>query len=392
MQHAHRIPIFFYFSFIFSLNVYSQSWHNTMYWSADSVYSNVFRRGGYTRAYFEFSCLSQMDSTRYYFNMYDTELGKPLPTAFSAEKLRQADALKFILERARNERVIMINEAHHEPQHRLFTADVLIALNKQGFNILTVEVLWYPYEITLDDICWDVWSGTSYLREPQYFNLIRTALSLGMKVYGHESEGGLTRDERERRQAEILQQILENNPDSKMIVHAGWGHIREDTMVIKTMGYYFRQLTGIDPFTISQCSFGEQFSKEYESIVYDTLAPKKKPCIYTLKNGNHPIYDVVDVVVFHPRTKETKGRPSYLAENKRYKKLKWQFNDYQGESFLAFVLPEGQNESSCIPIDIITSEDIDSKNNGFFFVPFSGKFSVYVFSKGQTKYVGGKKV
>lgn len=50
-------------------------------------------------------------------------------------------AAEYIIERSKNEGIIIINEAHHQPLHRVFTASLLQGLYENGFRYLGLEAL-----------------------------------------------------------------------------------------------------------------------------------------------------------------------------------------------------------------------------------------------------------
>ncbi|WP_460501655.1 hypothetical protein, partial [Hymenobacter agri] len=94
--------------------------------------------------------------------------------------------------------------------------------------------------------------GTSgfYLREPTLANLVREARRLGMHVVSYDAFGA----DREQNQARnLLAATVQRNPNARVVVLAGHAHINERlNPQFKSMAQWFRELSGIDPFTIDQ--------------------------------------------------------------------------------------------------------------------------------------------
>lgn len=101
-------------------------------------------------------------------------------------------AVNAIVEQAKNERVIILNEAHHKPQHRVFVSRLLQKLYDQGYRHFGLEAIancaWVPKEYC-DSLMNErgfpynsPLSGT-YVTEPQMSNLISKAIEIGFNVF-----------------------------------------------------------------------------------------------------------------------------------------------------------------------------------------------------------------
>lgn len=99
------------------------------------------------------------------------------------ERFRPVDAVDYLLEKAAGEQILILNEAHHKPQHRIFTRRLLRGLHEQGYRYFGLEALSNnPFDTTgllLDTALQrrgyplnSPITGT-YVREPQMGLLIR---------------------------------------------------------------------------------------------------------------------------------------------------------------------------------------------------------------------------
>lgn len=112
-------------------------------------------------------------------------------------------AKKYIVEKAKSEKIIIINEAHNQPLHRVFTTTLLNELYALGFRYCAIEALSEDSLLNIDK--YPKWTTGYYSAEPQFGNLIREALSIGYKLIAYEAkeEFIMDVDKREYEQAKI---------------------------------------------------------------------------------------------------------------------------------------------------------------------------------------------
>ena len=174
--------------------------------------------------------------------------------------VRAVDAVAEIVRRADSTRVVMVNERHHDASDRLLTLDLLAPLYERGYRYLAAETF-APDSILSTVTDYPTVGMGYYSDEPVFGALVREALRLGYVLVPYEARredeveddtlsGG---DRREYAQAEHLATVLNADPDARILVHAGYGHINEiETEYMTPMAWYVRALTGIDPLTVDQ--------------------------------------------------------------------------------------------------------------------------------------------
>ena len=226
------------------------------------------------------------------------------------------NAMNAIVEAAKTRQVVMINEAHHVPQHRAFTLELLGELKKQGFTYFAAET--FSQDPDLANRGYPTGKTGAYIQEPLYGDLVRTALRLGYKIIPYETEDPNSGPEgRERDQARHLQErIFARDPKAKVLVHAGYGHIAEIPGSRTMMAAVFKEMTGIDPLTINQERMTEHSAPEFESPVYRWATERglvNEPVIFRDAAGTPwSRTKAYDMVVFHPRSRYENGRPHWL--------------------------------------------------------------------------------
>jgi hypothetical protein len=252
-----------------------------------------------------------------------TAMGR-LATVEELEGYKPVDALKALARAAAGAQMVMINEAHHVPQHRAFTLALLKMLRRSGFTHFATETL-YETDTGLNARGYPTAQTGYYIGEPVYAELIRTALKLGFRVVAYEVQGARNSDERERGQARnLIDRILKEAPQAKILVHAGYGHIDEkgaDRVGAVTMAQRFKEATGIDPLTIEQTEMSERSAREFEHPLYREVVARgliSRPTVFRNARGDFWMQDRgrQDVTLFHPRSRplnrDAGGRPDWL--------------------------------------------------------------------------------
>ncbi|WP_126546843.1 hypothetical protein [Hymenobacter amundsenii] len=280
-------------------------------------------------------------------------------TAFVA--LRPVSARDYILRRARTERIIIINEAHHNPRHRAFTAALLPELAKLGYRYVAVEAL-NEQDTLLNQRGYPTLATGFYTKEPQFGHLLRTAARSGFTLvaydYGFSHEGDGQVKARETAEARNIQRILQADPQAKIVVHCGFSHVNEGPTGMATepaMAYYLSRLTGINPFTIDQITLTESGTPGGEYARY-RLAKAPESSVFLTADGQ-PYAGAdpnksVDVNVYHPRTRYQQGRPAWtFTPERRPVPLKQALT--VGYPCLVLAYDAREDLATAVPVDII---------------------------------------
>ncbi|MFD3002610.1 hypothetical protein ACFS7Z_19725 [Pontibacter toksunensis] len=335
----------------------------------------------YTKAAHEFSFIGDYKKALLY-----ADIGRPQFATLTPEQIKYFKSFKpvganqFLKEKAQEEQIIIINEGHHLPLHRVFTHSLLQDLYEAGFRYFGAETLSHT-DKELNQRGYPVFSSGFYTKEPQYGELVRAALSIGFKVFAYEGESGGR--EREIEQAENIARVLQKDPEAKILVHVGYDHIREDSALHvweKAMAGRLDEITGINPFTVNQEILTEKSRPELENP-YLKLASVTEPTIYVNADGDGfagpPGFGAYDVRVFHPKTSYIHGRPDWMFTLGRKpvfinKRIKVNY------PVLVFAYKAGEDISQAIPVDVI---ELKSKQDKKALALKKGKYSILVLDK-----------
>lgn len=226
---------------------------------------------------------------------------------------------KQIADLAHGHRVVMINEAHHVPQTRATTLQILEPLHAAGFRYLALEAVHSNDAEIINRTGRVPAIRGDYTNEPTYAAMVRRAVALGYTIISYDvSAGGAQREEQAGKH---LADFLKAHPGSRMLVHAGYGHIREGkfhTRDYLATAQVLANLTGLDPLTLDQTETFAHSKPAYESPVYRGVtktADLRSPSLLINADGKlwHPADKPVDAAVFLPRPKMVRGRPDWLA-------------------------------------------------------------------------------
>jgi hypothetical protein len=122
----------------------------------------------------------------------------PLGGGYSAKP-----AVEALAELAKGRKAVFFNEAHNVPLTRTVTVEMLSRLREQGFSYFAAETV-YSSDTELEKRGYPIAKSGFYTMEPICAEMVRTALKLGFKVIGYESEKEGNGDVREVDQAIIL--------------------------------------------------------------------------------------------------------------------------------------------------------------------------------------------
>jgi hypothetical protein len=271
-----------------------------------------------------------------YLSWYQSFIGdyKDAELAFSIQQKREPDdhpsplaqpgwhpvpALDYLPQLAKKYRVVFLNEAHNIAMTRTLTVRLLKPLREAGFNVFAVETLYHPDVAALNRRGYPVAASGFYTREPIYAEMVRTALKLGYEVVAYEADPDHTGDAREAQQAENLWKILEEHPDAKIVVNAGYAHIQKEGKFLgaQSMAEHFMEDSGITPLSIEQTIMipHQEHAMDHPDYgpIIQALHPAQ-PIVFIDKHARpwslRPGYDVS--VVF-PDAHFVHGRPTWLA-------------------------------------------------------------------------------
>jgi hypothetical protein len=232
-------------------------------------------------------------------------------------------AVAALLKDAEEHEIVIINEAHHEPRHRVFTRQMLQGLYDRGYRHFGLETLasFGSVDSLMKAGHYPSLNSGYYTRDPQFAAMIAEATQIGFSLFGYEAAGTGSPKLRELGQMRNIMAYRAEHPDGKYLLHVGYSHANEGELGgrwEKSMAQRLADTTSLDPLTINQTHFREMSRPALERFEFREF-PVKEPSVYLNEAGEHWNFDNevrwFDRYVFHPRTTYLHGRPDYVFAN-----------------------------------------------------------------------------
>ena len=275
------------------------------------------------------------------------------------QKYIKIKAIDYIIEQSKKNEVVIINEAHHNSFHRVFTKSLLQKLYDNGYKNLGLEALGNGEYIdsTLNDRKYPILKTGHYIKDPQFGNLVREALEIGYELFAYENMGKGSGKPREIEQAKNIEKVINSKPNEKFLIHCGFDHALEGAHKYwgKAMAGRLTEYTRINPLTINQVLYSEKSKPEYNHPLLKALDIKESSII--IDKDNNPLkYErgeaYNDIAVFHPNTIYIDNRPNWLFKNDN-KNVSILLDDIQIEfPVMVLAFKKGENIKLAVPVDI----------------------------------------
>lgn len=267
--------------------------------------------------------------------------GSPPSAALAATLARctPADALAEIVRQAATRQIVIINEAHHVPQHRAFTLALAERLRPLDFDWFACET--YTADCrALPQRGYPTRATGYYTNEPLFGDLVRRAVKLGYQPMHYEIEydsasagatasGDMT-DGINRREiaqsTQLVERIFKNDPTARVLIHCGYSHATEDWSrpqdgrELAWMAARLAKLLGTDPLTIDQTEQTPGGAPQSASAAW-SFAERQgwlhRPTLLRRADGNSFVdgdgwAGRIDLQVFHPAMTLVDGRPDWM--------------------------------------------------------------------------------
>jgi hypothetical protein len=248
-------------------------------------------------------------------------------------------AIAEIVMRAKQTRVVILDEDHLSPRDRAFGLEVARALRPLGYRVLAAEALTRENDdgvalAKMEQLSKDGYvrrSSGYYLNDPVFADFLRQAMQMGYRPVSYESAGFTDEKTEEARSARREQEQAENivrralgpDPSAKVLVYGGRHHAAKapinDPKVKERlwMAERLKRLTGIEPLVIDQVELGQTPADRPDLNLYAVASSKAGTESVVLMNGSAAVVvgllaGGADLQVVHPPLKRIGGRAAWL--------------------------------------------------------------------------------
>lgn len=310
-------------------------------------------------------------------------------TDFFKEQLFSYDSL---LQKVKDEQIIMLNEIHLNPQCRILWLKLIRDLKPYGFNKLFIETLSID-DNELAERKYPVLQSGYYTKEAVFGNLIREACNLDYKIlpyddmhnfkgtdsseiqaflekYGQVAAisppnvsflgGEKSFVEEYSREYNAYQNIKENlNPGDKVIILCGFAHLKETQSKYGAfqfpLAWYIKTDLGINPLTIDQTSMISNTA--IKNTLYKTVANDEYQFFqntnadFSAQCFGRAIGTSTDIVAVSPIERIENGRTNWL-DSRGYEKIEVSNDVKNMELPVKLVLYYEDESADQVPADV----------------------------------------
>lgn len=276
---------------------------------------------------------------------------------------KPVDAKQFIIQKAKENQIIIFNEAHYNPRNRVFITSLLKYLKNVGYKYFAAET--FVNDTFFQNTNHPSFATGFYSNEPEFGNLIREAAKLNFLLYPYEDTTRSNGKQREIEEAKNLQSLINQDPKAKIIIYCGFDHIIEDSIPgwEKAMAGRLKQFTGIDPYTVDQVVLSERSQTDLENPYFRIIQSEYHPNNYSIlvnRKGEAFNNHRVDALLFSPPTKYIYDRPNWVFENNKEPYFLNAKNINTSFPILVKAYFATNNFDNSVPIDVI---EIKNKND-----------------------------
>lgn len=279
-------------------------------------------------------------------------------------------------------RIVMIMENHVVSKHREMIGATLPLLRKAGFTHYAAEAIGESAKSLKSRRYPNVRSGF-YTNDPRFGNVIRQAMNLGFEVLGYDFRP-FTHEGREEYAASVLAELVKDNAESRLVVHAGHAHVlkHETEFGQRWLASLLWEKTGIEPFTIWQWSDLHD-AHEYH-VVAEALAELgdfEEPVLLmpppTKASGLSNV-PRVDAILVHPPDQSVApdARTVLFPDSMQRVFGKWQTRQWP----VVIAAYQHGEPINAIPLDQVMLRD--QENEFVLWVPSASAYDIRVFDKG----------
>lgn len=278
---------------------------------------------------------------------------------YKVENLQSEYTKTFIINKLNQSKIIILNEDHNQPIHRVFAKSILKDLYNSGFHYLAIEALNNDSTINIKKKLTK--NDGFYTNEPQFSNFIKEALELGFIIIQYEASLEELENREYYQAKHIKEKVFDKDSTAKLFIYCGFGHGDETPIKdsIGMMGAWLSKITNINPTTFDQVTLTEHSKKDNEYTSY-SFFNKKESSIFFYENFTDSTFVPFDGItgydyyIYHPRTIYSENRPNWLFDNaqnvKYYIETNLKRNAYP---ILILAYDENDYSASSIPIDAI---------------------------------------
>lgn len=257
-----------------------------------NAYIEVLQRFGFHKN--AFKLIDEQDNWPLYDRLDSLQIPK---------NLRAKPATEFLDIKAKEYDIIMLNENHCMPQHRVFAQSLLETLKKNGYKYLALETIMEDEDkpiIVNGAINYDV---GYYTKEVHYSNFLKDAIDLGFYVFGYEPNyrsDKYIEGEPKIRDLDMCYNILDkwNKEEGKLFIYCGFGHSFNQKMSLRS--YLENENPELKIMSINQIILNQEIKSQVQNKIREKVDLVSVPSVLLDSNTEYTLRDLYEAEIIHP--------------------------------------------------------------------------------------------
>lgn len=176
--------------------------------------------------------------------------------------------------------IILLNETHNLPYHRVLAKKILPILKKNGFNLLALETI-DTMNQDIKNLGFPTQSSGYYSKELFYAEFVREAIRLGFEIIPYEPKNQNIENQRDKAMFDNIYKVIKNKR-VKLFIYAGWSHI---SSYENMLGFYLKE-AGFKTASFNTTSFNALMPNYLQDYIRKIVGKINAP--HLLYNRNIP--------------------------------------------------------------------------------------------------------
>ena len=266
--------------------------------------------------------------------------------------------------------IIMLNETHDLPDHRVFAQSLLVRLKEQGYTYIAIEALNSDPNVEIIKSNYATNSSSIYVKNYFYANFINEAVRLGFEILSYEP---IVMDNRRgRRDKKMSLNIKEKwNPEKgKLFIYCGWSHLEKREYWLRD--YLDKQYPSLKIRSINEVWLNPDHPLGLQEKLRKKLNDVKVSSFLMRDNEFFTLKNTYDFELIHPVGDSFNDRMMKLCSDYKLSKLK--ITNHEDFNYLV-VYPFGVGDDFCSIIPSYVTHDL--KEEIEMLIPV-GKYKAYL--------------
>jgi len=292
------------------------------------------------------------------------------------DELAAVSVKKYIDTILANNDIVLLNETHDLPQHRVLAHSFLTKLRKYGYKYIAIEALNNnPEKKTFTNNLLN-YNSAIYTKEPAFVNFTNSAKIIGFDIIEYEpfDFNRKIKGNRDYKMAQNIKNKCDLN-NGKIFIYCGWGHLENTKYRLR---YYLNEIYPQNKIvSINQTWLDIEHSNDYQNKIRQIVGKITYPSfLLTDDNKSYTLSNRYDFEIINPDSGYNGMQNIAKIYNDLYKKVKIKNPlNTKSEHLVGFEKRFNNNFNEILPSIIVHDSDKDSLE---ITLPLNNEFNFFI--------------